>query len=97
MNSESNRDQAEKENELDLAFETALDQLEGIVAGLERGQPELATALANYERGLHLLNHCHSILDRAERSVSLLTGVADDGTPLSNPFDATATAQRKNG
>lgn len=75
----------------ELTFEVALDQLEKIVADLERGQPELATALTKYETGLKLLNHCHGVLDSAERSVAILTGVDEDGTPQTAPFDASAT------
>jgi exodeoxyribonuclease VII small subunit len=76
----------------ELAFETALEQIEQIVADLERGEPELATALAKYEQAVGLLAHCQRLLDRAEQTVALLTGVDDQGQPLTAPFDATATA-----
>lgn len=79
----------------DLPFEKALEQLEKIVAELERGQPSLSTALSRYESGLRLLNHCHSTLDRAERSVAILHGVDEEGNPLGGPFDALATDLRK--
>ncbi len=81
----------------DLSFETALDQLTRIVADLEQGAPELATALAKYEQAIRLLAHCHGLIDRAERTVALLTGVDDQGQPLTTPFDATATAEREPG
>jgi exodeoxyribonuclease VII small subunit len=92
MRPRSNPDQPDDEPE--LAFEAALGRLEEIVAGLERGQPDLATALASYEIGLRLLNHCHGVLDRAQRSVALLTGVDAEGNPITEHFDATATDQR---
>jgi exodeoxyribonuclease VII small subunit len=76
----------------DHSFETALDQLTRIVADLEQGAPELATALAKYEQAIRLLAHCHSLIDRAEQTVALLTGVDDQGQPLTTAFDATATA-----
>ena len=79
------------EETTEIAFEVALDRLEKIVADLERGQPELATALSKYETGLRLLNHCHAVLDRAERSVAILTGIDGDGNPQTAPFDASAT------
>lgn len=82
------------DDEPELAFETALGRLEKIVAELERGQPDLAAALAGYETGLRLLNHCHAVLDRAERSVAILTGVDADGNPVTDHFDAAATDQR---
>jgi len=95
MNSESTAQPTQPELPADLTFETALEGLEKIVAELERGQPSLSTALARYETGLRLLNHCHATLDRAERSVALLTGVDADGLPITGDFDASATDPRK--
>ncbi len=77
-----------------MAFEDALEELEGIVETLERGEPALAAALARYERGVHLLAHCQGLLDGAERTVALLTSVDAAGEPTTAPFDATATADR---
>ena len=79
------------ESEADLNFEQALGQLEQIVTSLERGEPELTSALAKYEIGTRLLRTCYGILEQAEQSVALLTGVDAAGRPLSTPFDATAT------
>jgi exodeoxyribonuclease VII small subunit len=78
----------------DIPFEDALDQLEQIVADLERGEPELDRALAKYERAIGLLAHCRGLVDGAERTVALLDGVDDQGRPVATPFDATATAER---
>jgi exodeoxyribonuclease VII small subunit len=83
MKSQLSPDQPDTEAE--PAFEIAL----------ERGQPALTTALAKYETGLRLLNHCHAVLDRAERSVAVLTGVDEDGLAQTAPFDAAATDKRK--
>jgi exodeoxyribonuclease VII small subunit len=77
------------------SFEQALGQLERIVAGLERGEPELTAALAKYEKGVSLLTQCHRLLDQAEQAVALLTGVDEQGNPLTVPFDATATFTRE--
>ena len=79
--------------ETESHFETALEQLEAIVQSLERGEPELSTALAKYETGVRLLNQCYGLLERAERSVALLTGVDAQGNPTTAPFDATATLE----
>jgi exodeoxyribonuclease VII small subunit len=76
----------------EIGFETALEELEAIVGELERGRPDLGTALARYERGVRLLGHCQGLLDGAERSVALLTGVDESGRPITAPFDASATA-----
>jgi exodeoxyribonuclease VII small subunit len=81
--------------EIELSFEEALSQLERIVENLERGEPELTSALAKYEKGVKLLTQCHSLLDQAEHSVALLTGVDEQGNPLTDPFDASATLTRE--
>ena len=73
-------------------FEAALVGLERIVDGLERGDLDLAAALADYQKGVALLARCQSLLDGVDRSVALLTGVEPDGTPITVAFDATATA-----
>jgi len=77
------------------SFEEALSQLERIVENLERGEPELTTALAKYEKGVKLLTQCYRLLDQAEHSVALLTGVDNQGNPLTAPFDASATIARE--
>jgi exodeoxyribonuclease VII small subunit len=71
-----------------------LSQLERIVENLERGEPELTTALAKYEKGVKLLTQCYRLLDQAEHAVALLTGVDSEGNPLTAPFDASATMAR---
>jgi exodeoxyribonuclease VII small subunit len=82
-------------DEVEPSFETAVGQLEEIVEALERGAPELTAALDKYEAGVRLLNRCYGLLERAERSVALLTGVDEQGEPISTPFDATATLARE--
>jgi exodeoxyribonuclease VII small subunit len=84
-------------DETEPNFEEALAQLERIVASLERGEPELTSALSKYERGVQLLSVCHRLLEKAEQSVALLTGVDEQGHPITAPFDATATAARESG
>ena len=70
--------------ETEPRFETALEQLEAIVQSLERGEPDLSAALAKYETGVRLLNQCYGLLERAERSVALLTGVDAQGNPTTD-------------
>jgi exodeoxyribonuclease VII small subunit len=77
--------------ESELRFEAAVSQLEEIVESLERGEPELATALTKYETGVRLLSRCYALLEHAERSVALLTGVDAEGNPITASFDAAAT------
>ena len=78
-------------------FEQALTRLEHIVDELERGEPSLSVALAQYENGVKLLRHCYHLLDQAEQSVALLSDVDAQGHPLTTPFDATATVAREVG
>jgi exodeoxyribonuclease VII small subunit len=85
-----------KETEIEaMAFETALRRLEQTVLELESGELGLDGALAQYELGVRILKRCYGLLDGAERTVALLTGVDADGRPLTAPFDATATAERE--
>ncbi len=79
-------------DEGEVGFEDAVGELERIVDELERGRPDLGSALARYERGVKLLGRCQTLLDGAERSVALLTGVDESGRPVTSPFDAQATA-----
>jgi exodeoxyribonuclease VII small subunit len=76
-------------------FEDALARIEQIVEDLERGEPALSTALAKYEEGIQLVRSCYDLLEQAERSVALLTGVDPQGQPTTAPFDATATLARE--
>lgn len=78
-----------------LGFEEALRQLDRAVNQLEGGDLDLDGALAHYERGVHLLMRCRSMLDVAERQVAILTGVDDNGAPITAPFDASATLDRE--
>jgi exodeoxyribonuclease VII small subunit len=76
-----------------LTFEQALAQLEQIVRDLEDGSIGLEDALARYETGIGLLKRCHGQLRRAEQRILLLTGVDDEGRPLAQPFEHSATAE----
>jgi exodeoxyribonuclease VII small subunit len=78
-----------------LSFEHSLAELEAIVHDLEDGQLGLADALARYEQGVKHLKHCYALLQEAEQKIELLTGVADDGTPITEPFAKDAEPQGK--
>jgi len=82
-------------DERELNFEQALSQIERIVVNLERGEPDLTTALTQYEDGVRMLTLCYRLLDQAEQSAALLTGVDEQGNPVCAPFDATATIERE--
>ncbi len=79
----------------DLSFEDALRQLETVVGDLEGGDLGLDESLDRYERGVALLGRCRGLLDVAERKVALLTGVNEQGEPITESFDASATLNRE--
>jgi exodeoxyribonuclease VII small subunit len=54
---------------LDISFEEALSQLEGIVKSLEGGRSTLAQAISEYERGTALRRYCEAKLAEAEAKV----------------------------
>ncbi|MDP2241006.1 MAG: exodeoxyribonuclease VII small subunit [Burkholderiales bacterium] len=55
-------------------FETALAELETIVAGMEAGQMPLEQSLAAYKRGAELLKFCQAALQDAQQQVKILEG-----------------------
>jgi exodeoxyribonuclease VII small subunit len=70
-----------------LSFETALAELEGIVARLEAGKVELEESIAIYERGEKLKAHCERLLKAAEARIEKIV-LKPDGTPAgTQPLD----------
>jgi len=63
---------AAREDGGDLAFEGALDELEGLVERLESGELPLEEALRDFERGVGLSRRCAELLERAERRIDEL-------------------------
>ncbi len=60
-------------------FESALAELERIVADMEAGKLSLEDSLAAYKRGAELLSLCRSRLDDAQQQVRVLEdGVLKD-------------------
>jgi exodeoxyribonuclease VII small subunit len=53
-------------------FETALAELEDIVARMEGGQLPLEESLAAYKRGAELLTYCQGALKSAQQQVEVL-------------------------
>ena len=70
-----------------MSFETALAELERIVATLEGGKAPLAESIAIYERGEALKGHCETLLKAAEARIEKIT-LSRDGTPVgTEPLD----------
>ncbi len=66
------------QNNIDkLSFEQAYQELEETVQKLEAGDLPLADALALYQRGVALAQHCGVQLDEAELSIQTLTPSGD--------------------
>ena len=60
------------ENELP-DFEDSLKELEELVEKLENDELTLKDSLKQFERGISLSRHCHSMLESARQTVSVLT------------------------
>jgi exodeoxyribonuclease VII small subunit len=54
------------------SFESALSELEAIVAAMEAGQMPLQDALDAYKRGVVLLRHCQEALSAADQQIRIL-------------------------
>ena len=68
------------------SFESALAELEKIVAAMEAGQLPLDESIAAYRRGAELLQFCQSALKEASQQVKLLeAGVLEDFTLAGEP------------
>jgi exodeoxyribonuclease VII small subunit len=60
----------------EMKYEQALDELERIIESLENDQAGLEEAIALFERGQELVQHCGGLLDKAELRIRQL--VPDD-------------------
>jgi exodeoxyribonuclease VII small subunit len=71
-------------------FENSLQELEQLIARLERGDLPLAESLQLFEQGVALTRQCHGALTQAQQKVELLlqengvektVGFAAEGSP----------------
>ena len=56
-----------------LTFEQAVEELEKIVAALERGDVPLDRSIEIYERGEALKKHCETLLSAAENRIEKIS------------------------
>ena len=56
----------------DMKFETALAELEAIVASMESSRLELEASIAAYKRGMELMKHCQAQLADAEEEIRII-------------------------
>jgi len=73
------------------SFEQTLARLEEIVHLLEDGKIGLDEALGRYEEGVGLLRSAYEMLERAERKITLLTGLDAEGNPILRPMEDAAS------
>lgn len=66
------------------SFEHSLDELEGLVQRLEKGDLSLDESLKAYERGVALFRSCQTALEQAELRVRLLSDPEDPAS--AKPF-----------
>jgi exodeoxyribonuclease VII small subunit len=69
-----------------VSFESAMAELEQIVADMETGKLALEDSLAAYKRGAELLSFCRARLEDAQQQVSVLdSGVLKDFSAVGEP------------
>jgi exodeoxyribonuclease VII small subunit len=61
----------------EIQFESALEELENLVAQMEGGDLSLDDSLKAFERGIALTRHCQNALKTAELKVQALTQDGD--------------------
>lgn len=59
---------------LPATYEAALQELDGLISGLESGQLPLDQLLTGYQRGAQLLAFCKTRLEAVETQVKVLEG-----------------------
>jgi len=74
----------------DLTYELALAELDTLISKLEKGDVDLDEAIACYERGSRLAQHCAALLDRTEQKVTQLV-VGGGGRLSEKPIETVAT------
>ncbi|MBX6323063.1 MAG: exodeoxyribonuclease VII small subunit [Rhodospirillaceae bacterium] len=67
-----------------LSFEEALEELQGLVKTLEKGESKLEEAIQAYERGDALRRHCEAKLRDAQMKVERIVH-GPDGRPSTEP------------
>ena len=67
-----------------IKFETALSELEAVIAKLEDSNTPLDEALKLYEKGISLVRICNERLESAERKIKILQ--SKDGEIVETDF-----------
>ncbi len=56
-----------------LSFEEAIKELTSIVGRIEQGEIALQDSLQQYEKGMALIKHCRTILQKAEKRIEKIS------------------------
>jgi len=56
-----------------MSFEQAIERIEEIVSEIEEGSVPLEESIDKYAEGIKLIEHCRTVLGRAEQKIQLLT------------------------
>jgi len=56
-----------------LSFEQAIKELTSIVEKIEQGEIPLENSLQQYERGMALIAHCRTVLQKAEKRIEKIS------------------------
>jgi len=70
------KDMAKGKNQDDiskLSFEQTIKELTSIVQRIEQGEIPLENSLQQYERGMALIKHCRTILQKAEKRIEKIS------------------------
>ena len=68
LDMERNKEKTEQEQQ-ELSLEEAFAQIEDVIAHLETEEITLEESFREYNRGMRLLQHCNSAIDRVEKKV----------------------------
>ena len=70
-----------------VSFEDAMNNLEEIVAELEKGELSLEQSVEKFKKGMEISNYCNDMLDSAEKSIKVLLK-NQNGDIEEEPFEA---------
>lgn len=65
-----------------VSFESAISELENIVAQMENGETSLQDSLKLFERGTKLAAYCYTTLQDAEQKIVQLSALEEEASRL---------------
>ncbi len=71
-----------EEKKIDLTYEQAVSELEGIIGKLESGEATLDESISMYSRGMELSKFCKEKLDDIVKRINMLGEDGKSETPF---------------